>query len=270
MNQLGLMSENIENISGSLVESLNIPTPHDLNLKGDERVIAVLAKRVDEMSKELYEIKKEKLLKETQLPPELLEQLGLPPQPPPKLKCGRGYRPLLRHEILQAKEALQSKFAEINEAMVARRLGVCYSTYKKYAKMHGVWDPKPNVKGMPGVFDPERGMHPLSEVLQGKYPDYPIFRIKDKLIRSKLKEQKCELCGFKEKRIVDGKVPLILNFMDGNSKNHALENMKLYCYNCTFTSGRGYIRSGAHYFDPDWLQDAEKVIAEERSNRIYL
>jgi hypothetical protein len=129
--------------------------------------------------------------------------------------------------------------------------------------MYGLWEPKPNVKGERNIFDPQRGKYPLSEVLQGKWPDYPVYRIKDKLIRSGIKAAKCELCGFSEKRVTDGKIPLILNFMDGNEKNHLLENMKLYCYNCTFTSGRGYIRKGNHYFDPDWLQDGDKDFSEE-------
>jgi hypothetical protein len=105
--------------------------------------------------------------------------------------------------------------------------------------MYGLWNPKPNIRGQRNIFDPERGMYPLSEILQGMYPEYPVYRIKDKLIRSGVKEPKCELCGYHEKRVTDGKIPLILNFMDGNEKNHLLDNMKLYCYNCTFTSGRG-------------------------------
>ncbi len=253
------MPENPENnnTSGSIVTELGLPTPNDYSLKGESRVIAVLARKIDDLSNEIYEMKKETLLKETRLPPELLEQLGLPEPPPPKVKRGRGYKPILEHEIIEAKNALKLKRVEINEAMVARYLGTTYITYKKYAKLYGIWNPKPNVRGVPNLFDPERGPHPLSEILEGKHPDYPIFRLKDKLIRSGLKEQKCEICGFKEKRIVDGKTPLVLNFMDGNEKNHRIENIKLYCYNCTFTCGRGYLRKGTFQFDPDWLQDAD-------------
>ena len=90
-----------------------------------------------------------------------------------------------------------------------------------------------------------------------------MYRIKDKLIRGKLKEPKCELCGYKERRVTDGKIPLILNFLDGNPKNHLLENMKLYCYNCTFIAGKGYIRRGNYLFDPDWLQGSEKDDTEK-------
>lgn len=251
--------------SSSLAELLGLGSLSDASMKGNERVLAVLAQKLDDLSKELYEVKKEKMLNETQLPPEVLEQLGLQPTPPPRLKRGRGYRPILSHEILEAKKKLKETRGEINEAMVARHLGISYQTYKKYARLYNLWEPKPNVKGEKNIYDPERGKHPLSDILQGKYPDYPVFRIKDKLIRSGLKEQKCELCGFHEKRITDDKVPLLLNFLDGDSRNHSLENMKLYCLNCTFTSGRGYIRRGKHCFDADWLQGADKEFTKEPS-----
>ena len=245
------------NRSGSLSESLGLRSPEDLTMKGEERVLSVIARELDRLKQEVYDIKTEQIKREFPLPPEILAQLGLPPRPPEKLKRGRGYRPLLMGEIKEANE--HSK----NMAMAARYLGVCYATFKKYAIMYNLWVPQPYVKGKKGVFDPERGRYPLSDILQGKYPEYPIFKVKDKLIRSGVKELKCELCGYHEKRVTDGKLPLILNFMDGNEKNHVLENMKLYCYNCTFTCGRGYIRSGNHYFDPDWLQGGEKDDAQE-------
>ena len=188
----------LQNNSGSLAEKLGLRSPEDLSLQGAERVVSVLAREVDELKRELYEVKKEKLLKETQLPPEVLEQLGLPPNPPPPRKVGRGYRPILSHEILEAKKALVEKRGFFNESMVARYLGVSVQTYKKYARKYGVWEPKPNVKGERNIFDPERGKYPLSEVLQGKWPEYPVYRIKDKLIRSGIKEAKCELCGYSE------------------------------------------------------------------------
>jgi hypothetical protein len=202
-------------------------------------------------------------LDETKLPPEILEQLGYPKRPPSRGGRGRGYRPILVHEILEAKKTLKEKKGEINEAMVARYLNMKYATYKKYARLYKVWEPKPLLKGKVGIFDPEKGRHPLKEILEGKHPDYPVFRIKDKLIRSGIKPPRCENCGFHEKRITDGKVPLVLNFLDGNQKNHLLENIKLYCYNCTFVCGKGYLRRGNHFFDPDFLQGADKTQANE-------
>jgi len=55
-------------------------------------------------------------------------------------------------------------------------------------------------------------------------------------------------------------MPLLLNFEDGNMKNHRLENIRLLCYNCSFISGKGYIRRGTKYHvldDPDRVQGAD-------------
>jgi hypothetical protein len=97
----------------------------------------------------------------------------------------------------------------------------------------------------------------LSEILEGKHPNFPIFRIKDKLIRSGVKKLQCENCGMAERRLTDGKLPLLLNFKDGNTKNHLLDNMCLLCYNCSFlggAAGLGLISDVR--FDPERMQGA--------------
>ena len=44
----------------------------------------------------------------------------------------------------------------------------------------------------------------------------------------------CSNCSFNERRVLDYKVPLIMNFKDGNKKNYKLDNVELLCYNCYF------------------------------------
>lgn len=228
------------------------PTPDSSSL---ERVVSVLAQTVDELTQKVHSLEVDKLTKETQLTPEQLEEAGYSVEPPPRTRKGGGFRPIMAHEILEAKKTLTEKYPKgFNESMVARQLRVNYITYRKYAKMHGLWSPKPNIRGKKSVFDPERGKYPLSEVLAGKHPTCSVFQIKRKLIQSGIKEEKCEKCGWHERCVANGQVPLFLTFLDDNPKNHALENMKLYCPNCTLTCGRGYFRSGRKYFDPDWLQ----------------
>ena len=58
--------------------------------------------------------------------------------------------------------------------------------------------------------------------------------IKDRLIHESLVKEECYCCEFNERRVVDYKVPLILNFKDKNKKNWKLENLELLCYNCYF------------------------------------
>lgn len=250
------MEEKQLNLSDS--GSIEIPKLN-YGLEDKDRVIAILLKDVQTMKEELHTLKTEKVLSETGLPQDVLEENGLFPEPPKKRKRGRGFRPLLLSEILEAKEH------SVNEAGAARYLGVSDKTYKKYAKEFQLWNPKPNIRGKRNIFDPERGKYPLSEILEGKHPNVSPFRIKDKLIRSGKKQPVCEHCGFSERRVTDGKVPLLLNFLDDNPKNHSIDNMKLYCLNCTFMCGRGYIRNGKHWFDPDFLQGAEKDEIDEQS-----
>ena len=42
--------------------------------------------------------------------------------------------------------------------------------------------------------------------------------------------EKCNNCGFEEKRLTDGKVPLVLDFEDGDRKNHKHENLRMLCF----------------------------------------
>ena len=64
--------------------------------------------------------------------------------------------------------------------------------------------------------------------------NYNPKELKDRLIHETLIAEECNSCGFNERRVVDYKVPLILNFKDGNKKNWKLENLELLCYNCYF------------------------------------
>jgi 5-methylcytosine-specific restriction endonuclease McrA len=72
----------------------------------------------------------------------------------------------------------------------------------------------------------------LEEILMGMHPSYPPHKLRKKLFGAKLKIEQCEICGYSEKRITDGKVPLILAFKDGERSNHILENLEIVCYNC--------------------------------------
>ncbi len=163
-------------------------------------------------------------------------------------------KPLLESEIKEAQLVSQSA------QQVANHLGVSYLTYKKYAKMYGIHKINKTGVGVKRTRSPHLGKYPLNEVLEGKHPDYPAFKIKDKLIRSGMKEACCEQCAFKERRIVDNKIPLLLVFDDGNPKNHKIENLKIFCYNCAFTSGKLWMKCSKR---KKWLNDPERILGSE-------
>ena len=220
--------------------------------RGDERLLAVMYRELQEVKKKLHVVETKKILDETQLPPEILEANGLLPTAPKHFKRGRGYRPLLQSEIEEAKR--HSPFA----AQQAKYLGCHITTYKKYAQMYGIYEPKPNEKGRRNLFNPNLGKYPISEILEGKHPNMSDWVVKDKLIRSGTFPARCNICGYDKRRVVDGKICLLLDHMDGDKTNFKKDNLQLLCLNCTFECGRGYIRRGNHMFDPDWIQGAEK------------
>ena len=87
------MEENPPNVSP------NSGSLSDINLHtatGDERLMGVLYKKIEDLAKEVHELKTQKIIDETQIPPEILAQNGMLPPNPMPLKRGRGFRPLLR------------------------------------------------------------------------------------------------------------------------------------------------------------------------------
>jgi hypothetical protein len=168
---------------------------------------------------------------------------------------GLSAKPLLESEILEVQKVTASA------RQAAKRLGVSYPTYKKYCKLYNIFKKYDRTAKRPNIcpFNPYKGKYPITDILEGKHPNFPIHRLKDKLIRSGIKKAECEQCGYHERRITDGKIPLLLNFEDGDKHNHRLENIKIYCYNCTFNCGRGYLKKGTIHFnmDPDILQGAK-------------
>ena len=121
----------------------------------------------------------------------------------------------------------------------AKSLGVDLRTFKKYAFLHGLeteYNKHRNPSGA-GVLRPagHYAKMPLIDIIKNnKHPNYDIPKLKRRLISECILEEKCEQCGYNEKREYDQSVPLILDFKDGNNKNKHIDNMHLICYNCAY------------------------------------
>jgi 5-methylcytosine-specific restriction endonuclease McrA len=235
-----------------------LPTTQSLSESEKDKVISVLIREIESLKKDVTDIKNKQILETLQLPEDDLKAMGVIKPPAPRLRKGRGNRPLMESEIKEAYEACDTATG------AARHLGVSYNAFQRAAKRYGMWKTNPWGRGSrKRYWSPDKGKYPLNQILEGKFPDYPIYRLKDLLIRSGTKEAKCENCGFSEHRLTDHKMPLILNFEDGNERNHKLENLKIFCYNCTFLCGKGYTRRGRvefNFLDPDRIQGASKKI----------
>lgn len=89
-------------------------------------------------------------------------------------------------------------------------------------------------KGIPKNIS--RKIVPLEDILLGK-AEFNYFEpstVKNRLIEEGYLKEECCKCGYHERRVVDFKIPLILNFKDKNKVNYKLENLELVCYNCYF------------------------------------
>ena len=106
--------------------------------------------------------------------------------------------------------------------------GIPYKTFIRIAKKLGCYRPNPGGKGLKG--ERPKNYFPLSEILEGKYPQYTSSKIRPRLIAEGLKEAKCEICGITEWNGMPA--PLELDHIDGNNSNHRLENLRIICPNC--------------------------------------
>ena len=224
-------------------------TPQRLQIDKD-RVINELVNEVELLKIQIDDIKSEKLIDSLQITEKKLKSSGI--FSTHRLKVDNGWRSLLESEIDDA------QFHTENSTEASKYLGISYRTYKKWCQIYNKWKINPWAKGSKKKYwDPNKGKYPLNQILEGKFPSYPIYRLKDLLIRSEIKKAECEVCGLNEQRVTDGKIPLLLNFIDGDETNHKLENLQILCYSHFFLMGRGYIRHGKVEFnfkDPDRLQ----------------
>lgn len=147
-------------------------------------------------------------------------------------------KPLLKSDIERAMAMTKSNRS------AARYLHVSYIHYKKYAKNftddNGVtlFDKHKNQSGK-GIskFLSNKGKEPaLMDIIEGRVPidSYTPEKLKNRLIQESYLQECCSKCQFQERRVLDYKVPLILNFKDGNKKNWTLDNLELLCYNHYF------------------------------------
>ena len=71
---------------------------------------------------------------------------------------------------------------------------------------------------------------PTIEILEGRHPYYQTLKLKKRLIKEGIKENKCDICGITE---WNGKlISMQLDHINGDSHNHKLENLRMICPNC--------------------------------------
>lgn len=158
----------------------------------------------------------------------------------------RAIKFLSKDDILRAqKNTLSNKAA-------ARYLRVSYVHYKKYAKTYvddetglTLLEKHKNEsgKGIPKFLLSSSKEPKLLDVLEGRVPifHFSAQRIKQRILEEGLLDPECNNCGFRERRLVDQRVPLILTHINGDKSDFGLENLEMLCYNCAFLYGKSPI-----------------------------
>ena len=142
--------------------------------------------------------------------------------------------------LMQSQIETAMKVTRSNKA-AAEYLRVSYNLYKKFAQVYkndngvSLFKAHMNQSGS-GISKTHvsQKRFKLDDILLGKYPQYPRDKLMRRMIISGYIEEKCNHCGYSQKRPKDLKTPLIMNHLNSNHTDHRRENLEVLCYNCYF------------------------------------
>lgn len=152
-----------------------------------------------------------------------------------------------------------------SNAEAARFSKVSFSTWKKYAKMYidretgkTLYDLHTNQAGVGITKDTSRatsGPYPIDEILEGKFPAYPAWKLRNRLFALNIFPEECNCCGYAERRVTDDTVPLLLDHIDGDVTNHRIENLQMLCLNCYYMqTGNPFNKDKETYWNYNLLE----------------
>jgi len=116
----------------------------------------------------------------------------------------------------------------LSMAQACASIGMNKNTFIFHAKRLGCY--KPNQGGIGIIKQYQDRSIALKEILEGKHPQYQTNKLAKRLLKENIKEHRCENCNTKE--WLGNPIPLELHHIDGNSSNHALNNLQFLCPNC--------------------------------------
>jgi transposase-like protein len=131
-----------------------------------------------------------------------------------------------------------------SNAEAARFLKISFTSYKKYAKMYTDRDTGKTLyelhKNQFGVGIPKniarasKGVYSIDKILSGEHPNYPSWKLRNRILALAILPEQCNSCGYDERRVTDDTVPLMLDHIDGDTTNHRIENIQMLCLNCYY------------------------------------
>ena len=155
----------------------------------------------------------------------------------------KGQRLVLTKKMIEDAQAVTKSNAE-----ASRWLSINYLTYRKYAKMYGLFEGHLNQRGVGIKKGYGKYRQPLDELLARDRKNKLTRRyLKKRLISDGWAEEACSSCGYNEIVIDRESVALLLDFIDGNDENTKLDNIRLLCPNC-YLSYNGQMPSAGIFY----------------------
>jgi len=135
-----------------------------------------------------------------------------------------------------------------SNSAASRWLGINYLTFRKYAKIYGLWEANLNPHGFGIKKGYGKYRKPLDEILAKKNRKNRLSSkyLKNRLIGEKWVEEECTSCAYNEMVLGKDHVYLRLDFADGDRDNYDMSNLRLLCPNC-FLSFNGWFPSGKNF-----------------------
>ena len=153
-----------------------------------------------------------------------------------------------RHRAVTQKMIEDAQSQTKSNAAAARWLGVHYLTYRKYAKLYGIWERHLNQSGFGIKKGYGKYRKPLDELLSlDRKVKLTKKYLKKRLIGDSWAEEECSSCGYNEMVIGKNTVSLLIDFIDDNNDNTSLENIRLLCPNC-YLSYNGRFPSSTEFY----------------------
>ena len=153
-----------------------------------------------------------------------------------------------RHSAITKKMIEDSQAVTKSNAAASRWLGIHYLTYRKYAKIYDLWEGHLNQAGYGIKKGYGKYRKSLDELLSSdRKVKLTKSYLKKRLIVDSWTEEECNSCGYNEIVMTKDNVALLIDFIDDNSSNLVIDNIRLLCPHC-YLSYNGRFPSSMEFY----------------------